>query len=450
MPTVLIDPGSYDCRNFGDLAMLQVAVRRWKALWPSASVGVITAAPDALAASVPQAIPVGFGDRSVWLTTHMLGRLRRRLPQQATSRFEQFEERLKLNAARPLQTALALRYRVAGKDPSGVASFLRWVRRADIVALTGGGALTDAFSVKASQILDTLNMAVAQGRRHGRPVTAIFGQGFGPIDGPVLRRKAADVLPKIDFIAIREGRASRPFLKDLGVADERVLLTGDDAIELAYDERCSELGQALGVNVRLAYYAQTDAGTLEILRDALASATRRYNASAVPVPISRQPGGARPHNSEKADGVVIAELLEGIGQGGAYAVPDSPVDVIRNVGRCRAVVTGSYHGAVFALAQGIPAVGLMRSAYYRAKFVGLAEQFEGGVHLVDMSEAGWRERLDAAIDAAWQSAEHIRPLLLQAAERQIELSRLAYRTAAKMAAPSAAATPAGMPIAAGE
>ena len=46
--------------------------------------------------------------------------------------------------------------------------------------------------------------------------------------------------------------------------------------------------------------------------------------------------------------------------------------VIERVGECRVVVTGSYHGAVFALAQGIPVVALVKSPYYVNKMAGLA------------------------------------------------------------------------------
>jgi polysaccharide pyruvyl transferase WcaK-like protein len=434
MPTILIDPGSYDCLNFGDLAMLQVAIARWKSLWPSASIGVITDAPEALASCAAGVTPVGVRDRALWFNTHMAGRLHQRLPHGAAARVEQIERGLKMNAARPLEAALALRHHFAGTDASGVAAFLHWIRRADVVALTGGGALTDAFSNKASHIFDTLEMAARRGRRHGRPVTAIFGQGFGPLDGPPLRSKAAEVLPRIDFIAIREGRGSRSLLRQLGVRDDRVVLTGDDAIELAYDQRRSEVGRALGVNVRVAYYAQTDASTLGVVKQAVLAAARRYGAAPVAVPISRQPGGTQPHNAEQADAVAIRELLTGVAeQSEGRPAPDTPAAVIREVGRCRVVVTGSYHGAVFALAQGIPAIGLVGSAYYRAKFLGLEEQFAGGLQVVEMKEADCGPRLEAAIDTAWQSAERVRPSLLEAAKQQIALSREAYRTVASLA-----------------
>src|SRR4051794_15635409 len=97
MYTVLLDPGSYDCLNLGDLAMLQVAIQRWRALWPSASIAVLTNAPDALLALAPTSIPVSARGRSMWLNTHVFGRLHPRLPLQARARMERLERRLKLD-----------------------------------------------------------------------------------------------------------------------------------------------------------------------------------------------------------------------------------------------------------------------------------------------------------------------------------------------------------------
>jgi polysaccharide pyruvyl transferase WcaK-like protein len=435
MYTVLLDPASYDCLNLGDLAMLQVAIQRWRALWPSASIAVLTNAPDALLSIAPTAIPVSARGRSMWLNTHVFGRLHPRLPVQARARVERLERRLKLDIARPLESAFALRHGIAGGDAAEFASFLRWMRRADVLALTGGGGLTDAFSTKASAVLDTLQIAARRARHGGRPVTAIFGQGFGPIDraGP-LWAKAAAALPSLDFIALREGRTSRSLLHELGVPDDRIVETGDDAIELAYDEQSREIGAGLGVNVRVAYYSRTDASILGALKEILRTAATRYGAPLVPVPVSRQPGGTDRPNAEQADALAIRELLAGIAEPrSAEGMPDSPTAVIHAVARCRLVITGSYHGAVFALAQGIQAIAIAGSEYYRAKFLGLAQQFETGLEVVDLAQPAWDRRLETAMARAWQSAGTVRPVLLRSAERQIELSRRAYRTVAQLA-----------------
>ena len=53
MKRVLIDPGSRNCRNMGDVAMLQVAVARIAALLPGVQICVLTENPAELSATLP-------------------------------------------------------------------------------------------------------------------------------------------------------------------------------------------------------------------------------------------------------------------------------------------------------------------------------------------------------------------------------------------------------------
>ncbi|MBC8122047.1 MAG: polysaccharide pyruvyl transferase family protein, partial [Gemmatimonadaceae bacterium] len=107
---------------------------------------------------------------------------------------------------------------------------------------------------------------------------------------------------------------------------------------------------------------------------------------------------------------------------------DTPGKVIQQVSSCRVVVTGSYHGGVFALAQGIPIVGLVKSEYYVGKFLGLAEQFGGiGCQIVSLNDENFPEKLKRSVDNAWQSAETVRPQLLELARQQIDQGLNAYR-----------------------
>jgi colanic acid/amylovoran biosynthesis protein len=90
-------------------------------------------------------------------------------------------------------------------------------------------------------------------------------------------------------------------------------------------------------------------------------------------------------------------------------------------------VTRRYHGGVFALAQGIPIVGLFQSTYYEQKFAGLQEQFPGGCRTIDFRRPVSPGEIEDAICGAWESADRVRDSLLEAAARQIELSWAAYR-----------------------
>jgi colanic acid/amylovoran biosynthesis protein len=100
--------------------------------------------------------------------------------------------------------------------------------------------------------------------------------------------------------------------------------------------------------------------------------------------------------------------------------------VIKQAALCRVVVTGAYHAAVFALAQGVPVVGLAKSAYFSSKFLGLEDQFGEGCQTILLDEQALPQRLHIALERAWQNADKLRDPLQAAALRQIELSRRSY------------------------
>ena len=101
--------------------------------------------------------------------------------------------------------------------------------------------------------------------------------------------------------------------------------------------------------------------------------------------------------------------------------------LIKQVACCRILVTGAYHAAVFALAQGIPVVCLTNSRYYLSKFQGLEDLFGVGCATVMLSEPDLPGKLVAAIESTWNSAEVVRLPLLHSALRQVERSRGAYQ-----------------------
>jgi polysaccharide pyruvyl transferase WcaK-like protein len=106
---------------------------------------------------------------------------------------------------------------------------------------------------------------------------------------------------------------------------------------------------------------------------------------------------------------------------------DTPLKVIEQVGHCRIVITGSYHAGVFALAQGIPVVSLAKSQYYIDKFQGLADQFGVGCDVILLGDKEFAQKLASSIYQLWESAEILRPQLLEAARQQIELGQTAYK-----------------------
>ena len=151
------------------------------------------------------------------------------------------------------------------------------------------------------------------------------------------------------------------------------------------------------------------------------------SVSLIPVPIAMHP--------YSRDDLTIKQLLIGFDeQSDGGETLDSPLKVIKQAALCRVVVTGAYHAAVFALAQGIPVVGLAKSAYFSSKFLGLEDQFGEGCQTILLNEPALPQRLCSAIERAWQNADKLREPLQAAALRQIELSRRSYEQVKDLAA----------------
>ncbi len=247
----------------------------------------------------------------------------------------------------------------------------------------------------------------------------MLGQGFGPLSNPLVLKRAAKILPLVNFITLRGGRGSLDLLRSLGIPESKVQTTGDEALELAYASRSEECGRALGINIRFLASAWTDQNDLESIRPVLHDFARRHNVPLIPLPIAIHLG--------TRDDLAIKQLLIGFDEqsdGGESL--DSPLKVIKQAALCRVVVTGAYHAAVFALAQGIPVVALAKSDYFSRKLLGLEDQFGEGCQTVLLTEPDLPRRLQSALEKAWQNAEKLREPLQAVTLRQIELSRRSY------------------------
>jgi len=407
---ILIDPSSVHCLNLGDVAMLQVTVKRFRQFWPDAEIHVFNDSPELLELYCPTAKPVPpVGRLSFYLTAAQLTRLGRRFSQPALSEFD-----VEWRHRQPKAVKNLVRWRGGAENATALRSFLDLVRGCDLVVASGAGQITTAFRGPSTLVLNTMEMAI----QHGIP-TAIFGQGIGPIDDACLRARARKILPQVNLICLRETVTGLKLLDSLGVPREQVVVTGDDAIDTCYQLRPDQPGTAIGVNLRISWYSDIPRDLLETLRRPLQQAASTLGAPLLSVPISRHP--------DEDDAEICRQLFEG------YPLIGSPLHdltlvegMIQEIGRCRVVVTTSYHGAVFALAQGIPVVAWVKSKYFAAKLDGLSNQFGVGCEVVALDEGNFEEHLRSAIVAAWQSAERVRPALLQAASAQIAASKSAY------------------------
>jgi polysaccharide pyruvyl transferase WcaK-like protein len=419
---ILLDLGVYDLRNKGNVALFQAAVERVRRLWPEAALDVLTSAPNVLRlycrsarainpeTAQPAARKSGVVSRLLRASPVSALRLMLEIREALWHRWPARRRRLDGATSRPPERPRSTG--VGTGDRPGVPSPL--LDGVDLFVATGAQYMSDACKDDALRVLDRLEAA----SRRGIP-TAMVGQGVGPFDDPELRSRAGSVYPLVNLILIRDRLAGPPLLSALGVDPRRVLFTGDDAIEMGYRERRRDFGRKVGVSLRLSHYTLVHEPDIATIRLAMHEVRVRYGARLIAIPIS--------YSSHEQDERVLEQIVGRQGVRRWLARFEPPRSIVRRVGCCRLVVTGTFHTAVFALAQGIPAIGLARTRQYLEKFASLADQFGPGCEVIDLNGSDVGNHLTQAIDRAWHSAERLRPSLLEAAKQQMALGEAAYR-----------------------
>jgi colanic acid/amylovoran biosynthesis protein len=319
-----------------------------------------------------------------------------------------------------------LRFRaiLRASDRESLRTFLGTIEGSRILLVGGAGGVGDSFFAYSNLVLLALQCA----QQRGIP-TIMVSHGFGTLSSPSLHDKAAAILPVVTRIALREDRTSKPLLLSLGVPANRLITSGDDAVEPAYEARVDKLGSALGINLRLARATATSETDIEPVREGLRHFVSSAHVRLVPLPIARQ---------HDLDATTIRRLIDGLDRTSHDYDLDSPARVIAQVARCRVVLTGAYHAAVFALAQGIPVVCLTRSRYSSDRFLGLAAQFGCGCQVVSLDDSNLAGRIVEALTQAWDEAPRLREPLLAASVRQIAAGHAAYRSITSLVRPNRA------------
>ncbi|MEM1253021.1 MAG: polysaccharide pyruvyl transferase family protein [Cyanobacteria bacterium P01_H01_bin.21] len=426
---ILIEFGGYSLANLGDFAMLQVAVSRLKKRWPDCQITVFTTNPERLKELCPAVDPLDITGQFKFDWASFFSKKIRHYATRLNFSDALHNVEWKIHqivpglAKKRIETKIAQ----ASANDALLTSQLKAIQEADLVISSGGGYITDTFPNKAERTLSILNLSVCLGKP-----TVLLGHGIGPLVNKQLRAKASIVLPKMSFISLRESRRSVSLLHDLGVSDSQITTTGDDAIELAYQTRSADYGDGIGVNLRAAKYSNVATDSINRVRTAIHSVAKEKNIPLYPVPICHHPD----ENDPKAIQAVLAGY-DDTSDGGQSL--KTPVEIAQQAGRCRVVITGSYHAGVFSLSQGIPIIGLAKSAYYQDKFLGLADQFGAGCQVVFLNDDSLENNLKAAIETAWDSLEITSPQLLDSAKRQIDRGHAAYQQVYRLMEKNAAA-----------
>ena len=405
--------------NVGDVAMLQVAVNRLREVFPEAQITVPSSAPDRLSGLCPGVRVLdaghmpGFSPSILPLSLPFVWRLQK----DVGSRLD-----YRLSGFRPAWRMLAEVFRTASPGQrTAIGDYLNELDAADLVVGPGGGYFNDTFASGTHSIFMALLLASGSGKAVG-----LVGQGLGPVTDRALIRLGRTLFPRLSFLGLREGRASLKVAETMGADLSRTCVTGDDAIELAYENRQETLGSKIGFNFRLANYSETTREEADTVRDAVSISSTRCDAAVVPVPISRQPWEDDLESFQKL-------FPAGTAGSGIASIPITPAATIRIVSDCRVVVTSSYHAGVFALSQGIPVLAVAKSQYYIDKFQGLGDQFGRGVRIVSVNKFDTAVMV-ASIEELWHGAPGMRAELLTAARAQIEKGREFYRSLRRVVA----------------
>lgn len=420
---ILLDQSAHDMRNKGNNALLETAMQRLRTFWPDASLEVITDVPGLLKMHYPDTFAINPNDLS--RTYGRFERYKRFLPNSLWWLLFELREEIRHRQYWKANASELVTHTSVEKDgessrlplqtPSQKKRLQEVISQFDLFVASGGGYMTDTDKPMLWSVFDRLEAAITCG-----VPTAMVGQGIGPIKDPELLARAREILPSVGLILYRNRRNGFPLLESLGVLPERIALTGDDAVEMTYDERLDKLGHGVGVSLRVAHYTQVDSEHIGAIRRALHTVAGKYNAPLVAVPISGY--------YEESDSTHINKLLDGYDlKSTGWRKFETPLDAIRRTRECRVMVTGTYHGAIFALAQGIPVVGIARSDEYFDKLSELADEFPDGINVLRLNSDFFSDRLITAIDTAWNTAEELRDPLLQAAVRQIEWGKAGYQ-----------------------
>jgi colanic acid/amylovoran biosynthesis protein len=407
---VLIEPLGDHALNLGDVAMRQVAVRRLRALWPAAEIVMLTKDAEELTRAIPGVEALEVKSQRAWFHDLTPEALRARLPSSLANHVAAGERLLRTRWPRGVQRAVSTKRRVLRQPADDGQAFLQTVLASDLILVSGAGAINDHFGGRISRAFDLMALAIERGIP-----TAMVGQGLGPLTDGATLAAARRVLPRVDLIGLREDRTGGPLLEQLGVPAAKVVTTGDDAVELAHELREDVRGDALGLNVRVAGYVRLGQSELATIADQIRSFVESRRPALIPVPTSRHSGEADLEVARSIAAQAGASLSR-------VDALETPEQAVRQVALCRVLITGSYHAAVFALAQGIPAVCLAPNAYYLQKFDGLEALFGDGCFVVRRDFTS----LAATVTDAWQRADDLREPLLAAAAAQIARGKDAY------------------------
>ena len=160
-PRVFIEHSGYDLLNIGDMAMLKATVTRLQDRWPRARLQIVTTSRERLAALCPGTDPIIL------------------MPERGPVGW--LPDRVRGGIGLRYKRAISARPWAAWRLSPGAGQLLDVLRDCDLAVCSGGGFVNDSFLLHASGVLAALRSIQRRG-----VLTAMLGQGYGPLANPPL------------------------------------------------------------------------------------------------------------------------------------------------------------------------------------------------------------------------------------------------------------------------
>ncbi len=254
--------------------------------------------------------------------------------------------------------------------------FINYIKTADLIVNYGSGGINDIWG-EVTIIQWSLIYRLAE--IYLIP-TVITGQGIGPIKNKLFERILKKSLDSVAFITLREHLFSADYLRKIGIKNNVIYETADDAIALPIPieinkvlkkEKIESNENKIGVHIRLTNYTsdfcRQEKIEIALFLDQLG---KRIGAKIFFIPLCYNP-----KESDENFGKEISDIMAY--KNFIHIQEKYEPGIIKGIiGSMDINIGFSYHFALFSFSSGIPEMTFYSNDYYKFKIVGLATLFK--------------------------------------------------------------------------
>ena len=268
------------------------------------------------------------------------------------------------------------------------AAFLQQLSQCSLLYFSGGGYLTGATRSRLWEGMLLCRLA----KMFGVPVV-MSGQTIGLWHGRIDMAMARWGFRYVKAIGLRDDEDSAKALAEVGIADDRVMPTHDDALFCEKAENRQIEGRYIAVNFHfwgMKKKAEKDA-VLAKVHEAIEK-TRRATGVEKVVFLAMHKSDLKSLDEYRR--VCPGDQIEAFPEVGRFR------EIRRAIADAEMLITMKHHPIIFAVGEDVPVVSLAYSSYYVHKNFGALQQYGVGVCSTDLAAADWPAQFDAALEKA--------------------------------------------------